>query len=107
MSRLSSEPGRPPEADGGAPEPKRAVALRFDPAGDAAPVVMAAGQGHVAEEIIRRAQAAGIAVTEDAPLAAVLSRLDVGEIIPPELYVVVAEVLAYVYRLDARIARRM
>lgn len=87
-------------------EPRRAVALRYDPASDAAPVVMAAGQGLVADEIIRRAEAAGIAVTEDVPLAAVLSRLDVGEMIPPELYAVVAEVLAYVYRLDARVARR-
>jgi flagellar biosynthesis protein len=68
---------------------------------------MAAGQGLVAEEIIRRAREAGIAVTDDVPLAAVLSRLDVGEMIPPELYAVVAEVLAYVYRLDARVARRL
>ena len=86
-------------------EPRRAVALRYDPASDAAPVVMAAGQGLVAEEIIRRAEAAGIAVTEDVQLAAILSRLNVGEMIPPELYAVVAEVLAYVYRLDARVAR--
>ena len=97
--------GQPP--DRGQPaEPKRAVALRYDPASDAAPVVMAAGQGLVADEIIRRAEAAGIAVTEDVSLAAVLSQLDVGEMIPPELYAVVAEVLAYVYRLDARVARR-
>ena len=99
MSRPSIEPGQPPT-------PKRAVALRYDPANDGAPVVMAAGQGHVADEIIRRAQAAGIAVTEDEQLAAVLSQLDVGEMIPPELYAVVAEVLAYVYRLDARVAHR-
>ena len=59
-----------------------------------------------AEEIIRRAQAAGVPVTEDPRLAAVLSQIDVGAIIPPELYAVVAEVLAYVYRLDDRVNRR-
>ena len=45
--------------------------------------------------------------TKRVQLAAILSRLDVGEMIPPELYAVVAEVLAYVYRLDARVARRL
>ncbi len=51
-------------------------------------------------------EAAGIAVTEDVALAAVLSRLNVGKMIPPELYAIVADVLAYVYRLDARVVRR-
>ena len=97
---------RPPAESGRASKPTRAIALRFDPASDAAPVVMAAGQGLVAEEIIRRAQSAGVTVTEDEQLAAVLSHLDVGEMIPPELYAVVAEVLAYVYRLEARVAAR-
>ena len=89
----------------GAREP-RAVALTYDPANADAPVVTAVGQGLVAEEIIRRAQAAGVPVTEDPRLAAVLSQIDVGAVIPPELYAVVAEVLAYVYRLDDRVNRR-
>jgi flagellar biosynthesis protein len=69
-------------------------------------MITAAGQGLVAEEIIRRAQAAGVPVTEDPRLATVLSQIDVGAVIPPELYAVVAEVLAYVYRLDDRVNRR-
>ena len=99
---MSGAPERPDPSTG----PTRAVALRYDPASDAAPVVLASGQGLVAEEIVRRARAAGVSVTEDGQLAAVLSRLDVGTMIPPELYAVVAGVLAYVYRLDARVARR-
>jgi flagellar biosynthesis protein len=87
-------------------EPRRAVALSYDPANNDAPVVAAAGEGLVAEEIIRRAREAGVPVTEDPKLAAVLSQLDPGHMIPPELYTVVAEVLAYVYRLEERVNRR-
>jgi len=87
-------------------EPRRAVALTYDPANADAPVVTAVGQGAVAEEIIRRAREAGVPVTEDPRLAAVLSQIDVGRVIPPELYEVIAEVLAYVYRLDERVTRR-
>lgn len=86
--------------------PRRAVALTYDPERHDAPVVSAAGQGLLAEEIIRRAREAGVTVTEDAPLATLLSKLDVGSAIPPELYQVVAEVLAYVYRLEASVGRR-
>ena len=87
-------------------EPRRAVALTYDPANADAPVVTTVGQGAVAEEIIRRAREAGVPVTEDPRLAAVLSQIDVGRVIPPELYEVIAEVLAYVYRLDERVTRR-
>jgi flagellar biosynthesis protein len=87
-------------------EARRAVALSYDPDHDGVPVVTAVGQGAVAEEIIRRAREAGVAVTEDRQLAAVLSQIDVGEMIPPELYVVITEVLAYVYRLEERVGRR-
>lgn len=90
----------------GAAEPRRAVAMSYDPAQAGAPVVTAVGTGAVAEEIIRRAREAGVPVTEDPRLAAVLSQVDVGQVIPPELYVVVAEVLAYVYQLEERVMRR-
>ena len=82
------------------------MALTYAPENADAPVVTAVGQGVVAEEIIRRARAAGVPVTEDPRLAAVLSQIDVGRVIPPELYQVIAEVLAYVYRLDERVSRR-
>jgi flagellar biosynthesis protein len=85
---------------------RRAVALRYDPNDSTAPVVSAAGQGLVADEIIRRAREAGVPITEDPQLAAVLSQIDVGAVIPPELYAVVAEVLAYVYGLDRRAGGR-
>ncbi|MGE3910740.1 MAG: EscU/YscU/HrcU family type III secretion system export apparatus switch protein [Chloroflexota bacterium] len=98
-----SMPTLPPRKPG---EPRQAVALTYDPENADAPVVTAAGQGLVAEEIIRRAREAGVPVTEDVRLAAVLSQIDVGAMIPPELYTVVAEVLAYVYRLDDRVSRR-
>jgi flagellar biosynthesis protein len=80
--------------------------MTYDPTNHDAPVITAVGQGAVAEEIIRRAREAGVPVTEDPRLAAVLSQIDVGRVIPPELYTVVAEVLAYVYRLEERAARR-
>jgi flagellar biosynthesis protein len=80
---------------------RRAIALAYDPARDAAPVVTAAGEGLVADEIVRRAREAGVTISENEQLAAVLGQLDVGTIIPPELYLVVAEVLADVYRLEA------
>ena len=91
---------------GAGSEPRRAVALTYDPNNADAPVVTAAGEGLVADEIIRRARAAGVPVTEDPRLAAVLSQIDVGQVISPELYAVVAEVLAYVYRLEERVAQR-
>jgi flagellar biosynthesis protein len=90
----------------GAAEPRRAVAVTYDPTHAGAPVITAVGEGAVAEEIIRGAHEAGVTVTEDAKLATVLSQIDVGEMIPPELYTVVAEVLAYVYQLEERVTRR-
>jgi flagellar biosynthesis protein len=95
-----------PAGPGRRAEPRRAVALTYEPAAANAPVVTAAGQGAVAEEIIRRAREAGVPVTEDPRLAAVLSQIDVGRVIPPELYTVIAEVLAHVYRLEDRVNRR-
>ncbi|HLI26868.1 MAG TPA: EscU/YscU/HrcU family type III secretion system export apparatus switch protein [Chloroflexota bacterium] len=88
-----------------APSSRRAVALRYTPGRDPAPVVAAAGRGPLAEEIVRRAQAAGVPVHEDAALADALATLAVGAVIPPGLYLAVAEVLAYIYRLEDQLAR--
>ena len=85
---------------------RRAAAITYDPAQRDVPVVTAVGEGLVAEEILHRAREAGVPVTEDPALAAVLSQIDVGAVIPPGLYTVVAEVLAYIYRLEERIGRR-
>lgn len=80
--------------------PKKAVALKYDPQRHAAPVVTAKGQGFLAEEILRRAAEHSVPVQEDASLVEVLSKLDIEQEIPPELYQIVAEILSFVYRSD-------
>ena len=84
-----------------APEPvPRAVALRYAGEHQAAPSVVAKGQGALARRILEEAQRAGVPVREDADLVEMLSACDVGEEIPSELYGAVAEVLAFLYRLN-------
>jgi flagellar biosynthesis protein len=82
--------------------PKRAVALKYEPEIGSAPTIIAKGQGAIADEILRRAQENGIPVQEDPSLVEVLSKLDLNQEIPPELYKLVAEVLSFVYRSDRR-----
>lgn len=79
-----------------------AAALKYDPVSNDPPEVLAAGQGLVAEEIIAIAKEHDVPLHEDAGLVEALSRLEIGSFIPRELYVVVAEVLAWVYRVDAQ-----
>jgi flagellar biosynthesis protein len=92
---------KPERESGKRLQPKTAVALRYEKERDAAPHVVATGRGTIAEAILRRAEETGVAVREDEALTAALALLDVGDTIPPELYRAVAEVLAYIYRLDA------
>jgi len=73
----------------------QAVALEYNPE-DVAPKIVATGKGKVAEKIIETAKGAAVPVHEDSKLADTLSRLDIGEFIPPELYEVVAEILVFV-----------
>lgn len=82
---------------------KAAVALGYDPNQDAAPRVLAAGQGEIARLIEEAAQAHGVPIHRDHPLAQALVRLEVGSQIPPELYRAVAEVLAFLYKLEAEV----
>ena len=79
---------------------KTAVALAYDPNEDGAPKVIASGKGALAEKIIEQAKDNKIPVHEDDKLAETLSRLDIGEMIPPELYEVVAEILVFVDAMD-------
>ncbi len=81
-------------------KPKKAVALKYKPGDDHAPRITAKGTGRLAEKIIEMARKHGIPVKDDPDLVEVLSRLDLHDEIPPELYVVVAELLAFVYRLN-------
>jgi flagellar biosynthesis protein len=76
-----------------------AVALTYHD-GMTAPQVVAKGQGVIAEEIIRRAKEADVYVHESAELVALLMKVDLDEHIPPELYIAVAELLAWLYRLE-------
>lgn len=78
---------------------KQAIALEYNPAEDA-PRVVASGRGLLAERIIERAKDANVPVHQDSKLADTLSRLEIGEMIPPELYEVVAEILVFVDAMD-------
>lgn len=84
------------EADG---DRSLAVALKYAP-GTAAPVVVAKGRGLIAEEIIARAREHGVYVHESPELVALLSQVDLDDQIPPQLYVAVAELLAWIYRVE-------
>jgi flagellar biosynthesis protein len=81
---------------------RAAIALKYDAATDNAPRVVAKGRGLVAEKIIALAQAQGIPMREDPDLVQMLTQIDLDHEIPPTLYKVVAELLAFVYRLNQR-----
>lgn len=83
------------------PVSQNAVALAYRD-GEFAPRVVARGKGAVAEEIIRRATEAGIYVHQSTDLVRLLLRVDLDEHIPPELYLVIAELLAWLYRMERR-----
>lgn len=79
---------------------KKAVALRYDPPKDRAPRVVAQGKGELAMRIIEMARDYDVPIHEDRTLVEALSLLDLGTEIPEELYQVVAEILAFIYRLE-------
>ncbi len=81
-------------------ERKFAAALQYDRKTDGAPRISAKGRGELAERIIDIARREGIAITEDKDLAVVISAMEVGEEIPPELYSVVAEIFSFLYRMN-------
>lgn len=78
---------------------KQAVALEYDPE-DQAPKVIAMGRGALAERIIEQAKESDIPIHRDDKLAGTLSKLQIGDMIPPELYEVVAEILVFVDSMD-------
>jgi flagellar biosynthesis protein len=80
----------------------RAVALGYEPGKDQAPRVLATGQGEIAARIISLARQNGIPIHEDPVLLSALAELDINTMIPPELYAVVAEILAFIYRVHQR-----
>jgi len=83
---------------------KKAVALKYDKAKDRAPRVTTKSVRKIAERIIELAREKGIPITEDPDLVGALMKLDLQEQIPEELYKVVAEILAFAYRINRKMA---
>ena len=78
----------------------KAAAIKYNAQTDLAPVVKAKGAGVVAEKIIQIAREHNVPIKEDADLVELLVQLDLDQEIPPEMYKIVAEVLAFVYGLN-------
>lgn len=78
---------------------KQAIALSYD-VKDGAPKVIAAGQGYLAERIIKKAKESDVPLHQDEKLAGSLMKLEIGELIPPELYEIVAEILVFVGSME-------
>lgn len=83
-------------------ESRQAAVLRYQPKNDHAPRLVAKGRGYLAEKILELARRYNIPVRHDKNLLQVLSRLDLNEEIPPEVYKAVAEILAFIYRVSIR-----
>jgi flagellar biosynthesis protein len=81
------------------PKDKTAVAIAYEP-GEAAPKILATGKGQVAEKIIEKAEENNVPTYKDDKLADTLSKLQIGDMIPPELYGVIAEILVFVDDMD-------
>ncbi|MBS1229391.1 MAG: putative flagellar biosynthetic protein [Proteobacteria bacterium] len=79
---------------------KSAVALAYGQT-DAAPRVVAKGRGMIAEQIILRAREHGVYVHESPELVSLLMQIDLDQRIPPQLYIAVSELLAWIYRLES------
>lgn len=84
------------------PTKKKAVALRYDAAQDPAPKIVAKGSGEIAAKIIALAKEHNIPIQEDGDLVEILAKLDLNADIPPETYLVVAEILAFIYRANTK-----
>lgn len=78
---------------------ERAVALRYE-SENGAPVIVASGMGHLAEKMVEIATKAGVPVYEDNSLATILSQMQLGKEIPPELYQAVVEIYLYFLHFD-------
>jgi flagellar biosynthesis protein len=78
---------------------REAIALAYRQT-DAAPRVVAKGKGFVAEQIIAKAKEHGVYVHESPELVALLTQVDIDEHIPPQLYMAIAELLAWLYRIE-------
>jgi len=84
-------------------ESKKAIALKYEQNKDSAPKVVAKGRGWIAERIIELARKHGVPLKENHALVEVLSKLEIYEEIPVELYKAVAEILVFVYQIKGKI----
>lgn len=84
------------------PSQKKAVALKYDKSQDAAPKITAKGKGRVAQKIIDLAMEHDIPIKDDPDLIEILSTLEINQEIPSEIYVAVAELLAFVYSMNSK-----
>ncbi len=85
---------------------KEAVALSYEAKKNDAPKVIAKGKGIVADNILEKAKENNIPIQEDPTLIELLSKLNITDSIPEELYQAVAEVFAFVYRTDKEVGNR-
>ena len=81
---------------------RQAVALKYVPKVDRAPKVTAKGSGLVAEKILELAKQHGVPIQEDPVLVQILAQLDFYQEIPPSVYGVVAEILAFIYKMNQK-----
>ncbi len=93
---LNNEFGKKKETD----KNRTAIALEYNPNESEAPKVIATGKGLLADKIIEEAKKADVPVHKDSKLAGTLSKLEIGEMIPPELYEAVAEILVFVDAME-------
>ena len=100
MLRDRRKPQEEPEQDPNATQ--KAVALKYDVEQNQAPRLVAKGKGHVAENILEAARRGQVPVYQNKSLVNMLMALELDKEIPTELYTTVAEILAYVYRIDKR-----
>jgi flagellar biosynthetic protein FlhB len=81
-----------------------AIAIKYDAETMEAPMVIAMGKDHLALKIKEKAKELGIVIMENKPLArALYAQVKVGDPVPEDLFLAVAEVLAYIYRLKGKI----
>ncbi len=85
---------------------QQAIALRYEQEKNIAPKVVAKGSGYIAEKIIESAKQHSIPVYQNKTLVSMLMAIELDREIPPELYQAVAEILAYIYRIDDRVGKR-
>lgn len=78
---------------------KTAIALEYNPS-EQAPKVIATGKGAIADKIIEKAKESNVPIHQDSKLAKTLSKLEIGDMIPPELYEAVAEILVFVDAME-------